>query len=139
MKACDEFSDHLQAYLDGELASEKARALEAHISRCAECRELVSDLKKVMGLLRSIPEVPVRTDFSKRVVDNIPHRRYRRAPFPMKALKCAAGFLLVCGIAAIIYVTVAFTQAPAVHRELAQSPEARIVPSYDKAKRGRVQ
>lgn len=49
-------SDQLTAYVDGELTLEEAAEIAAHLAECAHCREVVSDLRAVQTLLRSLPE-----------------------------------------------------------------------------------
>src|SRR6266481_733244 len=39
--------EELMAYLDGELATERAVAAAAHLERCTECQQLAADLKNV--------------------------------------------------------------------------------------------
>jgi hypothetical protein len=39
--------EELMAYLDGELATNRAVAAAAHLERCAECQELAGDLRKL--------------------------------------------------------------------------------------------
>jgi hypothetical protein len=45
----DRWTDRLSEYLDGELAADEARELEAHLEACAECRETVADLRRIIG------------------------------------------------------------------------------------------
>ena len=45
----DRWTDRLSEYLDGELAADEARELEAHLEACAECRETVADLRRIVG------------------------------------------------------------------------------------------
>lgn len=39
--------EELMAYLDGELATNRAVAAAAHLEHCAECQELADDLRKL--------------------------------------------------------------------------------------------
>ena len=39
--------EELMAYLDGELATNRAIAAAAHLEHCAECQELAADLRKL--------------------------------------------------------------------------------------------
>src|SRR5215471_9294607 len=39
--------EELMAYLDGELATDRAVEAAAHLERCAECQEFVAGLKKL--------------------------------------------------------------------------------------------
>src|SRR2546430_807104 len=52
--------EELMAYLDGELASERAAVAVSHLERCEECRELAADLKSVSEQMREwqVPEGP---------------------------------------------------------------------------------
>jgi len=43
----------VHAYHDGELAESRARALEAHMSACAECRDLLEDLRRMSRLFNN--------------------------------------------------------------------------------------
>src|SRR6478672_13019533 len=39
--------EELMAYLDGELATDRAVAAAAHLERCQECQELAAELRKM--------------------------------------------------------------------------------------------
>src|SRR5208337_1049198 len=39
--------EEVMAYLDGELAPERAAATAAHLEQCAECRALAADLRAI--------------------------------------------------------------------------------------------
>src|SRR5262249_51022305 len=39
--------EELMAYLDGELATERAVEAAAHLERCAECQELAAEMRKM--------------------------------------------------------------------------------------------
>ena len=39
--------EELMAYLDGELATNRAIAAAAHLEHCTECQELAADLRKI--------------------------------------------------------------------------------------------
>ena len=45
----DEWTDRLSEYLDGELAADEERALEAHLRECAPCAAVLNDLKRVVA------------------------------------------------------------------------------------------
>ncbi len=47
-------TDLLSAYLDGELPSDEARALEEHVARCPSCRAELDGLAAVVGRLRRL-------------------------------------------------------------------------------------
>jgi len=52
---CQEIQDNLSAYLDGELPSEEARRVEAHVEACPACRRLLRELSAVSGVLGAMP------------------------------------------------------------------------------------
>ena len=61
MKECREVIDLLTEYLDGALAADDARALEAHLANCSACTGFLESLKSVrvgVGTLRAdaVPE-----------------------------------------------------------------------------------
>ncbi|MET0399963.1 MAG: zf-HC2 domain-containing protein, partial [Longimicrobiaceae bacterium] len=45
----DRWTDRLSEYLDGELGADEARELEAHLAACAGCREVLADLRRIVG------------------------------------------------------------------------------------------
>lgn len=54
---CEEFSEALSAYLDGELSAEERSRLEAHLEGCPRCQEELKSLRAVSSLVTSLPEV----------------------------------------------------------------------------------
>lgn len=50
--SCEKLAQ-VQAYYDGELPSGDARALEAHLERCEECRTLLAELEALTARLSS--------------------------------------------------------------------------------------
>jgi hypothetical protein len=51
----DAFEDRLSAWLDGELPTEEAAEVEAHVGSCETCRTAVRELKAVRGMLSQLP------------------------------------------------------------------------------------
>lgn len=51
---CDVDPIHWSQYLDGEFSSAKCRQCEVHLADCAECREKLRDLRKVVVASRSV-------------------------------------------------------------------------------------
>ena len=45
--------EELMAYLDGELSKDRVEATAAHLSECADCREVVTELRGVSQVLKS--------------------------------------------------------------------------------------
>ncbi len=109
MSSCDDFSTRLQAYVEGELIGEEKRVVEEHLAACDRCRELAGDLDRVVRLLRTLPDVPVRPDFTETVLSGIETRtgdvRRPRRIAPI-FYRLAASILVVCGIGSIMYLVV---------------------------------
>lgn len=45
----DQYSDHLSAYLDGELDPARRRRIETHLAGCAECAATLADLRAIVA------------------------------------------------------------------------------------------
>ncbi len=45
----------MSAYLDSELAVGARRRLEHHTAECPECRRVLEELQRLLGLLRAAP------------------------------------------------------------------------------------
>ena len=54
--------EQVHAYYDGELALSQRREVEAHLNDCAECRELLAELRRVSALLTSAPLADLPAD-----------------------------------------------------------------------------
>lgn len=49
----DQWTDQLSGYLDGDLADEVRAGVESHLADCAECRQVLVDLRRIAGAARS--------------------------------------------------------------------------------------
>ena len=61
----------LPAYLDGELEPAAARRVEAHLDRCASCRELLAALRESSDLLAAWSVPPAGEGLARRVRQEI--------------------------------------------------------------------
>jgi anti-sigma factor RsiW len=52
---CDRVRAQISLRLDGELSQLELRMLEAHLGRCAECREYDADVTRITADLRAAP------------------------------------------------------------------------------------
>jgi len=78
---------HLQAYLDGTLPPEEARAVHAHLDGCTECRAELALLREADEALRAWPVLPEPEGLAARVMAQIaaetaPAPRLWEAPLP---------------------------------------------------------
>ncbi|NLX59206.1 MAG: hypothetical protein GXY74_08975 [Phycisphaerae bacterium] len=53
---CDKIQDNLSAYIDGEAGPQLAAEIERHVSECEQCRATLGQLRKVAGLVGSMPQ-----------------------------------------------------------------------------------
>ena len=65
--ACEKIQDLLSPYLDGELTSEAKAEVDAHLSSCRECAELLSLLRMATDSLASFPEVEPSPDLTAKL------------------------------------------------------------------------
>ena len=68
--------EELMAYLDGELATNRAIAAAAHLEHCAECQELAADLRKLsQEMMAWEVEEPETSEISTDIVAALEKRR----------------------------------------------------------------
>ena len=68
---CDDISDLLEPFTDGELAMAEQETVALHLRDCAKCRQEVDNLRDLHGKLRRL--VPYRTpaDLAGRIRDKL--------------------------------------------------------------------
>ena len=67
----DIWTDRLSEYVDGELTAGESTALESHLARCAECREIVEDLRAVARAAAALPADDPASDLWPGILDAI--------------------------------------------------------------------
>lgn len=72
---CKETSERLDAYLDGELASREALAVQVHLRQCPRCAAELQKLKRLNEAVQSLGGIVPPSDFSRRVRDAAEARR----------------------------------------------------------------
>lgn len=94
---CDEAREAIHASLDADVmdAAQK-QELEAHLARCARCRELADELRVVQQGLRSLPELKLPDEVLEKVWDRTTRsRRASLRPRRRDLVAVAAAVLLV--------------------------------------------
>jgi len=51
-----EWTDRLSGYIDGDLTSDEASAVESHLAECGECRRVLEELRAVVAGASDLPE-----------------------------------------------------------------------------------
>lgn len=59
---CDQFADALSDYLEGTAGANTRAAIEAHALSCAECGQLLADLRQLRVDAANLPELAPRAD-----------------------------------------------------------------------------
>ena len=122
---CQEICDNLSAYLDNELPAEQAAAVRIHLDQCAECREMLEELRATVDVLDRLPHCPapehlaadVQREIERRMLlassgpaeaQEAPQERtlpmHRANPIP-RVLGVAAALVLMTGIGIFAYLT----------------------------------
>src|SRR6476646_8420373 len=99
--------EEIMAYLDGELATDRAVTAAAHLERCAECQELAAELRKMSQELMAweveesqigeeIPdEIAVAAERKKTTPKRAASRRLWGIMLAPRRLAMGGGFALV--------------------------------------------
>jgi len=66
---------------DGELSPAEREAFEAHLAKCAECREATAAFERSLAAFRAAPEAPVPSDLPARILRKIRAQTPSRRPF----------------------------------------------------------
>ncbi len=96
MSHCGDAHQWMSGALDRRLAPEEARALEAHLRVCLQCRDTWVALQEVDRLLSARPAVPVPAGLAERTLARLEARWETAArPHRSDAFWLAAGVALV--------------------------------------------
>ncbi len=74
---CAEFEILLADYLDNTLGAPERAALEAHVSSCAGCRDLLNDASGALSFLQRAEEVEIPPELVTRIAYQAPAGRLR--------------------------------------------------------------
>jgi len=79
MTMSDSMHDHgterLSAFLDDELTRDEREAVEAHLSACAACRDVLEELREVTRRARQLDDRPSARDLWSGIADRLEPRR----------------------------------------------------------------
>ena len=61
----------ISEYLDGDLTPSEAASLERHLARCAGCRRVLADFRRIAELARARPALPSRPDLWPAIASHV--------------------------------------------------------------------
>ena len=71
----------LNEYLDQQLDPAAHERISVHLAGCSECRERLAEMEQLFTTMANLPEVPLMTDLSQRVVARI-SAEFKPRPIP---------------------------------------------------------
>lgn len=83
-------AETLARYREGDLRPWQSWRIRAHLARCAQCRELSSELAEVTSLLASVPQPPMPDDLLDRIQGVLAQEAASRASATATAAEAAA-------------------------------------------------
>jgi anti-sigma factor RsiW len=104
-----ENSNRVHAYHDGALTPEQAAQVEAHLRVCAECRELLEDLKRLTLVFSSVPFSEMTTAAQNRMQGAWHAARQARD----RGVRVLAGWMTAAAAAVLVLVPVLWPQSSA--------------------------
>lgn len=81
----DHIIDQLSEYIDGELVPQVHAEIDRHLATCAECRQIVAELRGVREHAASLPAIPPAADLWDGVATRIAEPRGRVLPLERRA------------------------------------------------------
>lgn len=78
---CTGCRDRFSEYIDGELSAPEQRAVESHLSACAECRAELEAWRRAVRAVSELPKRPAPAGFGARVMKRL--RSHEAAPQPV--------------------------------------------------------
>ena len=93
MNTHDQWTNRLSEYFDGELSEHESASVAQHVEGCAECRQVLSELREVVSRARGVVDTEPRRDLWPQVEWRI--RARRRFAFTLPQLIAASLALMV--------------------------------------------
>src|SRR5262249_5532509 len=107
----EEWTDKLSDYLDGELSTADAAAVEAHLRKCPACADVLNDLRRIVVKARNLDARPPRRDLWPGIAARTDRLAGRRISFTLPQLVAAA--VLLMGVSGTVVWQVAERSAKA--------------------------
>lgn len=102
MSPCDEFAELISARLDGELSPFEEKRLEAHLARCAPCRELADELDGLHHAMAGLPRLDVPAGLTEQITAAVASHNVT----PITAKKKSRTWKSLAALAAVLVLAV---------------------------------
>lgn len=122
----------LSAYLDGRLPPAEAEALRRHLETCSRCAQELAELRRVVALLRALPQPALPRAFTLPTPTPAPAqpaRRTRLATGWPRVAQWAGGLVAAAGL--IIGIAGTVGQIPSAMHGVAGSAGVTSAPNHD--------
>jgi anti-sigma factor RsiW len=119
--SCEEVTDLLEPFADGELALTDQEAVALHVRGCTECRLRLEELRVLRGKLKRLPPYKAPAGLASRIADRLaerrePARRTAGSAWSMPLASHLAAALI--GLAAGYWILLSADQSDSQSREL---------------------
>lgn len=71
MVDCDKFKSSFSGYLDGELPIERRKELDNHFVECADCHEIIRQMRVIQQSLKQLPHISASSGFEQKLHEQI--------------------------------------------------------------------
>jgi len=90
-------TEHISAYLDGELEEKDRASLQSHLPNCTRCAQTVEEMRSLRASFAQVERHPAPYGFATRVIARTADLEKKRAPWlaPFFVRFAEAAFLLV--------------------------------------------
>jgi anti-sigma factor RsiW len=119
--SCDEVTDLLEPFADGELALPDQEAVALHVRGCAECQLHLEELRVLRGKLKRLPPYRAPAGLASRIADKLAerHEPARRTAWPAWSMPVASHLAAaLIGLAAGYWILLGADQSDSLSREL---------------------
>jgi anti-sigma factor RsiW len=119
--SCEEVTDLLEPFADGELGVPDQDAVARHVRGCTECQLHVEELRALRGKLKRLPPFRAPAGLASRIADKLAERREpgRRPAWSAWAMPLASHLAAaLIGLAAGYWILLGAGQSDSLSREL---------------------
>jgi anti-sigma factor RsiW len=118
---CEAMRELVSALFDDELAGEERQAVQAHLDRCAACRDWLAQVRAARQRLQSYPRIEAAPGFNEAVMARVTAGPLTRIADALDRLICTPARQVAAGMAAALILS-ALTVWLALHVAVVSAP-----------------